>query len=109
MEALARFVIRPADSENRGDLVLGAMLQTQNADLLAPGTVYEIREVAGYLMIVPVGDAHIGMSRRPGEDDVCWGNDVNHIITAGRGRYLLTTEEHARIQEENEKRYPSED
>lgn len=100
MQTLARFVIRP-NEQGQGDLVLGAMFKAQNAELLSPNKVYEIREVVGTLMIVPVGDAHIANNKRPADDahGICWGNDISYILDVGNGRHLLTVEETANMKE----------
>lgn len=96
MKTLARFVVRPASSEGKtpqGDLLLGSMMFNQKSDLLRPGEIHEIREVMGTLMLMPLGKAAIGMKRSDSSLGVCWGNDVNQIITVAPGRFLLTKAE----------------
>jgi len=103
MRSLARFTIRPSDgSYTRGDLILGAMFRSQDAELLKPNHVYEIRDVLGVLTIVDLGESAMGMY--PAEatttsplkgmvPHVGWCSDVGHILSVARGAHLLARTE----------------
>ena len=102
MKTLARFVIRPADNGyTRGDLILGAMLQEQDTELLKPNHIYEICEVLGVLTLVDMGESAMGMyppqaqldSHLRGLVSPGWCSEVGYVLSAGGGQHLVTRSE----------------
>jgi hypothetical protein len=92
MKTLARFTIRPHE-DGKGDLILGALYKAQNADLLKPGVIYEIREVMGELQIVDVGASAIRLNMNLGPIHVCWQHSVDYILSVSGKVHLLTENE----------------
>lgn len=108
MKKIARLVVRGAD-ENDG-LILGVGVRgsiTENGPL-KPGTVYEIEEILGELVLKEVGPSAVKNDSReydkkpelhhPG---VCWGNDVGLLLgCAEENPFLYSTEQeyHNRIE-----------
>jgi hypothetical protein len=103
MKTLARFVIRPADSQySKGDLILGAMFKEQDTNLLKPNYVYEIREILDTLTIVNMGESAMGMYPIEAQLDsplrgmvshVGWCSEVSYILSVGGGQHLVTRTE----------------
>lgn len=106
MKLVARLVRRQGSDENDG-LILGSCMR-EGESLLKKGVIYEIQQVMGELIIVEVGPCAIpvdyteenqtGTAHNPG---VCWGHDVNRIVS--NQQHLLTVAEYNQMIEIEEK------
>jgi hypothetical protein len=91
MKTVARFVTRNSGDDKDG-LILGVRM---NDSTLKPGTVYEIQELIGELMVVEVGPSGVkptipdylgGLYHLP----FCWGNCASTLL--GWGKRIFMTE-----------------
>lgn len=87
MIPIARFATRHLDGQpGATDLFLGLMLKSA-CSALKPDWVYEIREVLGELMIVPIG---------PCADPTAWNHEIGDIVVNYKESVFCTSSEVAR-------------
>lgn len=92
MKTVARFTTRHVDGKpGETDLFLGVMMKACSK-VLKPDTIYEIRDVLGELMIVPVG---------PVAHPKTWNCDVSTILDGRIGEVISTKDEYRRMLENN--------
>ena len=90
MKTVARFTTRHVDGKpGETDLFLGVMMKACSK-VLKPDTVYEIRDVLGELMIVPVG---------PIANPKVWNYDVSTILDCHTEEMICTKDEVRRTRE----------
>jgi len=93
---IARFIARPSKKGSEQPDVGLMVFMRSNTELKA-NRVYEIRDVLGELSIVDVGECGVGpegiASSHDQLRDVCWGNEVGHVLDVGRHCAFMTREE----------------
>lgn len=90
MNKVARFTLRPND--DKADLILGVMFSSPDAQKhLKAEKIYEIVEIMGELMIREVGPAALKL--KDSMLDVSWYTDINYILDAAKGTFILTEKE----------------
>lgn len=84
MRTVARIATRHVDHQpGQTDLFLGVMMK-QASDVLKPDWVYELKEVLGELILVPVG---------PSAHPHAWNHSVNEVLESHRADVFCTESE----------------